>query len=403
MAHWYYKNSHTQTVGPLTLNEIEVLTLSGRIQHSTLIRYGQFAEWSLATAIPELSAALKSAADASRVMEDKLTRDKSARSEREPTNSRLIASNDASFPLKKDCVTSLRLAMATVLTLLVATLVIYCLTPRRMSRSADMALWNATTTANRWLKRDTKEGYELVSSSLASAQSFSSEYNQEQLAELNQLDIATRHQVSELEGEDIYAAAQRHLRFGRAKEGMDEIRRYHNEGYKRHRADVAAILQADSVDAAVEEMLLLDDTKFKQMQDDLAQQSNEGRAIEKIRRERRIQALPLAIAKREEQLERRVADSKAEQARKEASLAAMPDDQYFRDVKAIKSGVLADTINPKSAVFCTQFEIIHNARGNRVYVGWYISNDLKGRPGRDNIIAEVSSTGRLVKLSIGDI
>lgn len=77
-------------------------------------------------------------------------------------------------------------------------------------------------------------------------------------------------------------------------------------------------------------------------------------------------------------------------------------DTYGRDVAAIKSAVLADTISPRSAVFCPRFEVMTNARGNRVYVGWYRSADLRGVVGQDNIVAEVDYLGNVVLLSIGD-
>jgi hypothetical protein len=76
-------------------------------------------------------------------------------------------------------------------------------------------------------------------------------------------------------------------------------------------------------------------------------------------------------------------------------------DNYERDVSKIKARVLADTINPGSAEFCPSFEVMTNQRGNKVYVGWYTSFDLRGRRGKDNIIAEVDSSGEILKLTIG--
>jgi hypothetical protein len=87
------------------------------------------------------------------------------------------------------------------------------------------------------------------------------------------------------------------------------------------------------------------------------------------------------------------------------SSGSAPDklaDNYDSVVSKIKQQVLADTINPSSAEFCPRFEIIPNKRGNTVYVGWYTSADLLGEKGKDNIIAEVDSSGNVVKLKIGD-
>jgi hypothetical protein len=81
------------------------------------------------------------------------------------------------------------------------------------------------------------------------------------------------------------------------------------------------------------------------------------------------------------------------------------EDVYERDVAAIKQAVFADTIVPSSASFCSRFEILpkRNARGNKVYVGWYRSRGLNGVVGQDNIIAEVDASGTVLKLSIGDL
>lgn len=78
-------------------------------------------------------------------------------------------------------------------------------------------------------------------------------------------------------------------------------------------------------------------------------------------------------------------------------------DIYVRDVHTIRLAVLANTIKPDSAHFCPRFEVLVNKRGNRVYVGWYTSEDLLGVRGKDNVLAELDSSGTLLKLSIGEI
>ena len=76
---------------------------------------------------------------------------------------------------------------------------------------------------------------------------------------------------------------------------------------------------------------------------------------------------------------------------------------YSRDTRKIKQAVLADTINPDSAQFCPLFSVIKNKRGNLVYVGWYTSTDIFGVRGQDNILAEISKSGTVLHLSIGEI
>ena len=84
-------------------------------------------------------------------------------------------------------------------------------------------------------------------------------------------------------------------------------------------------------------------------------------------------------------------------------LQADESEIYSRDIKVIRLAVLSDTINPSSAQFCSRFEVLINKRGNRMYGGWYTSTDVFGVRGKDNIIAEIDSSGNLVQLSIGDI